>query len=396
LLQNILDPGSANLVFLGGSMVRGQECEELGMIDVPCAYPARVGKLLDYVFLNNSNNNNPFDIMRKNQISVMNLAKRASPLSGILPTIKIMLEKLIIPPTALFVDFSVNDAFYDFKDMTLTNEVFVRFMRESYPETEVFFIESYCRPRAEKTYLVHRNISRHYGYPLISYRSAVGVENCKVPAIWGFQEKITKHPPYFIHRNIAYSIVQAIFLMIDKEYTSNYMQSSPLPAPISSTDNLDKYRLCSPLSFYDADTLFPSINQTGVHYISGDWKLMEDRKGKPGWISMEKNSTIEFDIKLGGNPRLMFGFLKGYEKLGSVELSFDGQTNKHTKSGIYHKFTIQGIDPTYTTTQTFLELISLKYKIKGSDSYEIYQGLIRVRIKNLSNEKFKINYILSC
>jgi len=152
---------------------------------------------------------------------------------------------------------------------------------------------------------------------------------------------------------------------------------------------LDKYRLCSTLSLYDADTLFPSINQTGIHYISGDWKLMEDRKGKPGWISMKKNSIIEFEVKFGKRARLMFGYLKGYEKLGSAELSFDGRTEQQMKkSGIYNNFTFQGIDPTYTTTQTFLDLINVRHYF-GSSPYII-------RVRNLSNEKFKINYVISC
>jgi len=390
LLQNILDPDSANVVFLGGSMVVGVKCNENSVIETPCAYPARVGKLLDYIFLNNSTSGNPFDIMNKNQISVINLSRHASPLSVILPFLNVILERMSIPPTALFIDFSVNDAFSNFQDATLANEVFVRFMRESYPETEVFFIESYCSPQSEKTYLMHRKIATHYGYPFISYRSAVGAKSCQLQAIWGSQGGITKHPPYFIHRNIAYSIVQAIFLMINKECTSDYMQSPPLPTPISSANSLKGYKVCSPLSFYDADTLFPSNNQTGIHYISGDWKLMEDRKGKPGWISMKKNGIIEFDVKFGEEPRLMFGFLKGYEKLGIAKLSFQGIDYKF-------KFHIlNGIDSTSTTTQTFGMMISPAYYNVKEKKIMKYRGPLRVRIENLSNEKFKLNYIVSC
>lgn len=57
----------------------------------------------------------------------------------------------------------------------------------------------------------------------------------------------------------------------------------------------------------------------------GEWRLYEDRPGKPGWISSGPNgSTITFDVTFGARPRLTLSWMLGYAGLGRVAVGFVG------------------------------------------------------------------------
>ena len=56
---------------------------------------------------------------------------------------------------------------------------------------------------------------------------------------------------------------------------------------------------------------------------SGSWRLYEDRRHKPGWISSGPNgSTIEFGVRFGKVPRLTFAYTLGYEGFARVAVGF--------------------------------------------------------------------------
>ena len=51
----------------------------------------------------------------------------------------------------------------------------------------------------------------------------------------------------------------------------------------------------------------------------GGWALLEDRPGKPAWMSTGPNgSAIDFELRFGESPRLTIVFDRSYERFGSA------------------------------------------------------------------------------
>ena len=56
-----------------------------------------------------------------------------------------------------------------------------------------------------------------------------------------------------------------------------------------------------------------------------NWKLREDRKGKPGWITNSAESSIAFPMQFGAHPRLVVSYLKSYKGLGKVRMTLNNR-----------------------------------------------------------------------
>ena len=131
-------------MFLGGSVVLGHFCFENSQIgNELCAYPNRVGNLLNSLFVDDSLE--PFDLSatinssRTKGIKISNLAIGGISTLGVAPILPILLDRLNSQhnvdkgssgsqqeedededPTAIFIDFSVNDVLQVFFDLSLT------------------------------------------------------------------------------------------------------------------------------------------------------------------------------------------------------------------------------------------------------------------------------------
>mmetsp|Transcript_3103 Transcript_3103/g.4726 ORF Transcript_3103/g.4726 Transcript_3103/m.4726 type:complete len:180 (+) Transcript_3103:789-1328(+) len=61
-----------------------------------------------------------------------------------------------------------------------------------------------------------------------------------------------------------------------------------------------------------------------------NWKLREDRKGKPGWITHNSatsgEASISFPMQFGEHPRLIVSYLKSYKGLGKVNMTLNNRT----------------------------------------------------------------------
>jgi hypothetical protein len=70
-----------------------------------------------------------------------------------------------------------------------------------------------------------------------------------------------------------------------------------------------------PSTYFSGLALFGNASAYAASGITtkGDWRLFEDREGKPGWISTVFGSTITFPVTFGPNPRLMITYLRSYE-----------------------------------------------------------------------------------
>ena len=98
-LGSTLDKEETTIAFFGGSMVVGISCDqpEFGMTLQKCAYPARIQRKLS-------------ELVGNRKLQVLNQAVGGSTTGGYLPSLPIVLKELDKRPSAVFIDYSVNDA----------------------------------------------------------------------------------------------------------------------------------------------------------------------------------------------------------------------------------------------------------------------------------------------
>jgi len=197
-------------------------------------------------------------------------------------------------------------------------------------------------------------------------------------------------------------------------------ESNPLPPPLSTKENLDRFELCeNPSTIYHANEMVTHshvVNMSidgmeGVDVRHGNWSFYSDRPGKPGstyfpfsshildagWISSSDKAVLEFKVKFGKNPRLMVGFLRSYEKLGDCELKLPLLHRART-------VLLPGIQTEHRTSQVY----NLNMDVKQNTFHETF-GLFGVlgwgvepnsstivKFQATSKKKFKLVYVIAC
>jgi hypothetical protein len=108
-----------------------------------------------------------------------------------------------------------------------------------------------------------------------------------------------------------------------------------LPIPLNSEDALAAFRGCDrPLTTWSASQAFAAISRpvdrtfAVLPVSTGSWALIEDVKGKPGWIANTSESAIYFPLRVGKQPKVVVTFLRTYTRpSGSISLSINGTTD---------------------------------------------------------------------
>jgi hypothetical protein len=93
---------------------------------------------------------------------------------------------------------------------------------------------------------------------------------------------------------------------------------------------LDKVPVCwRPRITFDAYLLFKIKREKVLTPTrTSSWDLVEDRPGKPGWITSTNGAVLEFPLMFGSSPMMSVTYLKSYEGLGDAEIRLNGQTWK--------------------------------------------------------------------
>jgi len=155
---------------------------------------------------------------------------------------------------------------------------------------------------------------------------------------------------------------------------------------------IPKFNVCSPISHFDSYEIFNHHhNHQGISIRSG-WKLFEDRVGKPGWISEEKGSVIEFEVSFQSSafPKLVIGYLTSYENMGSAKLEFVSKMKvSKNKSNGGVDMMLKGIHRETKASQTYPTIIFVPPNL-------IENSRAKVRIISQSEDKFKIMYVITC
>ena len=216
------------------------------------------------------------------------------------------------------------------------------------------------------------------------------------------QKGCEQYDNYPLDENVP--VLQALPKSANMKSGPSFLSSSYafLPKPMS-TQSLLSQGFCEPMTVYEAhDAIQHGIGvgghiplPEGMYVGQGNWSLYEDRPGKPGWISTEKNSTLNVQVKTGEQPRVIIGFLRSYENVGNVHLS--------VQPGIEKKMVLRGIHKE-KTSQIYPLMLGIymagrgriqEMGLGGGWIVKPYSN-VTLTFVTLEDKKFKIEYIISC
>jgi len=317
VLHRIVTSSRGTVVVLGGSETAGIDCvQRPEVVGKGCAWSARFAVWLAEVFPNAS-------------IRLLNFAQGGTTSSVILGGIGALLVGEASKADIIFVDTLVNDAHESrmwgnsgsiqvsegSSFLAVSYEALLRSLFELCPHASVIPLLSACGPACASARVPHVAVARHYKLPVVD------ISHSSLPG-WVTNWK-KMHPPWQVHQVIAdmLAILCARTWSMDSIHT--LWTSQALGLPMSHQRDLDKFPTClSPLSAYISN----DPNSSRPRVISGDWKLYEDRRGKPGWISQEANSCLRFPLQFGIAPRLAVTFLRSYTNISDMSLLIAGRT----------------------------------------------------------------------
>eukprot|EP00929_Paragymnodinium_shiwhaense_P035387 TRINITY_DN19100_c0_g1_i2.p1 TRINITY_DN19100_c0_g1~~TRINITY_DN19100_c0_g1_i2.p1 ORF type:complete len:499 (-),score=57.45 TRINITY_DN19100_c0_g1_i2:18-1514(-) len=211
------------------------------------------------------------------------------------------------------------------------------------------------------------------------------------------------HPPWPVHQYVADLTVYSILQMLEDACEENeWTRVAPVAKSAWPKASLDKFPACQlPLSFYSALRAFkgdPSRHSLKPAVIKGNWALMEDRPGKPGWIGSEPLSVLRFEFQLA--PRaggaLSISYLSSYQGVGYAL----AKVHKKDTPADVRTVKLYGKAEKYSQVKTdFFSMfkgILIKKEWLFSDKQTDFALVIEIPRDMPAGTKFKIVQVTSC
>lgn len=348
--QKLQKKQELRIEFWGGSFVMGAGCKESALdidYDPDCPWPARVRRWWEHAF-------------PSNPAVWVNRATHGINSRELLNSLGTYALGMTAHPDLVIIDCTVNDAEIQ-ENTDIIYEALIRAFLAALPRTQLFLVEDGC-PACLKIAPQRRKIAQHYHIPTLDYAALTMKYNkCSSGCqLWPFTDpelkgpftvpgttwpdwnlwslKVTQttccpsnHPPWIVHQYYADAFVHGIrqvlqnFCVTDEDYTKSEdkqlsLRLSKLPSPLAPQKVLDQYAMCvTPLSYYDSR--HPVRNASAPSVLDGDWRLFEDRPGRPGWIATKLGSKIMFPVRLGADASLTISYLRSYENVGDAKVS---------------------------------------------------------------------------
>lgn len=280
----------------------------------------------------------------------------------------------------------------------------------------------YSQPVFYATRRAHEIVMRHYGIPLFHLTEIIANNSATWPTIpnvshndyWTFDalQKVGPpkrprvddfklrqnrfdnlvHPHWSTHQlisDVLGNLVAKTWLHLLERNKTGPIQNKQRHAikPLSSPDALAAFSGCPrSLSVWSADDMYDWAVRD-LPFSTGNWMLVEEAKGKRGWIANQSGSEIFFPVSFGENPKLSITFLKSYHKAGKVTLSLN-ESNIPLASftGKWVQQYSQGVTVVlHSRVKTFKGLAGVQPNSNAT---------VRVRLEN--DRKFKVIRIVSC
>lgn len=304
-----------SIVIFGGSMTGGALCSEGQVTNKRCAWPARFERWIRQLL--------------GDCITVYNFARGGTQsevaLSMIPVTLNTFMKQNGQHPTLVITDFSVNDV-YEMNGNVGRNSLLsalgeysdqekgaavaesliitLRNLTNDKSRTRHWMMLSHHPKSFEDAGLMnaHERIARLHGVPVFDTRSLW-------PSYW---RPKGAHPDFRTHELLASLLARSICSSCTQSDAPQFYARSALR---------DKLPSCTrPTTVHSA---YDHASPIDEQYV-GEWKLIQDRPSKPGWVATVANSTLTLPVRFGATPLLMVNYLRSYEGMACVNMSMNG------------------------------------------------------------------------
>lgn len=312
-----------NIVVFGGSMTGGGQCKEGIREKKECAWPARFQRWLTASY--------------GGCIQVHNFARGGTQTEVALSMIPVMLNNFAKShgqPDLVITDFSVNDVYE--LDGNVGRQSVLR------DDGGMFTVQEKGAAIAELLILTVRNLTRDTSkirhWIILSHHPKVfedsgllnsfarmarlhGVAVLDTRQLWpNYWFPVDTHPDFRTHELLAELLVSGFCTALGMQRPiRNILETAGLPQFSLETLRERLPSCTNPVTVHSAYEQYKHAPDD-----VGDWKLIEDRKGKPGWISTVTNSSLVLPLTFGATPLLVVNYLRSYEGVGCANLSING------------------------------------------------------------------------
>eukprot|EP00747_Dinoflagellata_sp_TGD_P209162 gnl/TRDRNA2_/TRDRNA2_82579_c0_seq1.p1 gnl/TRDRNA2_/TRDRNA2_82579_c0~~gnl/TRDRNA2_/TRDRNA2_82579_c0_seq1.p1 ORF type:complete len:459 (+),score=36.63 gnl/TRDRNA2_/TRDRNA2_82579_c0_seq1:77-1453(+) len=345
--------------------------------DLECAWPNRLDHMLKHLYHNGN-------------INVYNLARHATTSGGLLPAIGPLLKTMHDEGNdgdAIVLDMLVNDAYSGYKNkrMSVVFEQLVRTLHHLSPRSAIVVLLNGCR-QCHAAKGAHEKVAEHYGLPVLDFAAITKGRQQQLFKAKKPEQEV--HPPAKTHQIIADMILFSWTLAMSKAS----IDVKPWPqVSLWPVQELQEVATCEePLSWYSA------YSTTSGWRATGDWKLYEDRPGKPGWIAEQSASEIRFPIKFGSKPKLLLTYMHSYEKLGDVMVMLNNNSYKIQGTGdIQFDIPDKGLRVSQTNTRIW-DAANKRCKLPCQAGFSVPKNSSFDLVIRSLGRKFKIIEVSSC
>eukprot|EP00929_Paragymnodinium_shiwhaense_P008095 TRINITY_DN112022_c0_g1_i1.p1 TRINITY_DN112022_c0_g1~~TRINITY_DN112022_c0_g1_i1.p1 ORF type:complete len:678 (-),score=109.81 TRINITY_DN112022_c0_g1_i1:382-2415(-) len=433
---------TVTILEIGGSFTYGEGCADGEHKVGKCAWPARTERWFKQLF-------------PASEIVWEHRPRRSTTSVGFLTGIGALIKSLRGVPDIIIVDTLINDVFEAMRGLTTTGvnfdqvqrggfEALLRALRELVPDVHIVVMLDAC-PACIQRSEIHRDVAAYYKVTVVDYANMAKKHNkagktgkddpdwlwpqsnaimqgpyIKVGEKWPrwMPEYVTKHavccptnhPPWTVHEKISEAMGYGLTTALETACRQQGQGKTPFypAAPLMPEKILHKFPSCiRPKSFYSAMDAIGEGNAKALQpkVISGDWKLIEERKGKPGWIATTPGAVIHFPLETDMKGGKMYhavtiSWLTSYEGVTNAKARLipDGRPNQMS-SIVQLESTVKEHVSQVRTGFFGLGYIDAPYQFQwhNNDNLGLPKYVLEITLPmNSAGKKFKIVEVTSC
>lgn len=391
LMQSLIQKSQYRIIVAGGSETAGVLCKNDLLSQKQCAWSARLVAIFK-------------SVLPGKDIKLTNVASGGTTITAGLASLSSWIVDGM--PDLIILDYIVNDSYEAQINigggsiLTAYEAMIIQIHKLAKlhgKETNILFVNTCCLGQCQGINNLIRAISNFHGVLYASYYDFVEFVSKAQGADLSvrYWNTTSTHPPRFVHQMIA----QVTWSCFVRAWRNSCNQKKIMQRPvISSRQSLAQMPTCeSPASEFSAFNP-PLSGVTGQN-----WKLYEDRPGKPGFILQSVNSTISFDLTFGEHPRLSIVYLRSWSGLGSMKMYVEGIAGREIiLSGLYDPGDPQSAEKVSQSTTVVLQVSSPIFQFKdfglsGVNGWAIAPySKHKVTFQMLSGTKMKIILVQAC
>ena len=390
------------IVILGGSEAAGNNCKNELLKDRECAWSARLADWIRAMYPDK-------------EIRLISYASGGLSISNLVASLTFYMNNPA-DTDLLLVDTIVNDAHTDHALIAPYWEVFLLKLRRLRPSLPVLVVNACPLPHCTRANALIKAVAIAHSVPVVSFFDFVQVVANHEGGLAGDYARwwtkddwlVRNHPPWPSHQYVADVVAGCMRHHWERhcgddgeggeERVHFYDDGTPLITIETSLFDrkiLEKLDTCdrpvtqwtavAPLVAAAATAHSITALQDGQVHTSAEWYKLDDRPGKPAWVSTAIGAVIGFDVTFGAVPTLSLTYLRSYETLADAEMWFASNPTRLLRvRGVYDPATEASLLASHTST--FATVTFLVFRSEMQTELNNFIGIMGFKIEPFATD----------